>query len=74
MMMMTMMLDHSDDDDDNDHSDGADKSNPKSGLLVCLTLKEFKAPKPYKGGVFWFFRFYFYQGKSSDLVKASWVG
>ena len=72
MMMMTMMLDHSDDDDDNDHSDDADKSNPKSGLLVCLTLKGFKAPKPYKGGVFLVFRFY--QGKSSDLVKASWVG
>ena len=57
MMMMTMMLDHSDDDDDNDHSDDADKSNPKSGLLVCLTLKGFKAPKPYKGGVFWFLGF-----------------
>ena len=54
MMMMTTMLDHSDDDDDNDHSDDADKSNPKSGLLVCLTLKGFKAPKPYKGGVFLF--------------------
>ena len=71
MMMMTTMLDHSDDDDDNDHSDDADKSNPKSGLLVCLTLKGFKAPKPYKGC---FLVFRFYQGKSSDLVKASWVG
>ena len=48
MMMMTTMLDHSDDDDDNDHSDDADKSNPKYGL------KASKRQSPIKGVFFCF--------------------